>query len=153
MHFSERVVFLRKVFVTFTSSNSIGSYAIAVKFSAKQINFIKKCVHDSALSPAHLFALRGRRKRGLGTRLSTICKIMNIYIDFRIFVSASQSVQYFWKSTKTQIKLKPKFFYKIEHMLLSRSMIFLKVLFETANCMDIRPALDLYQINPYSEVI
>ena len=140
MHFSEKIVFLRKDFVTFTSSNSIGSYAIAVKFLAKQINFIKKCVHDSTLSPAHLFAIRGRRKRGLGTRLSTIWKIMNIYLDFRIFVNASQSIHYFWKNNKTQIKLKPKIFCKIEHILLSRSMIFLKVLFETENYMGITPA-------------
>ena len=58
----ENSVFFRKLpFATLTSSNSKGSDAIALKFSAKQINLMRK------------------------KSVSAICKIMNIDVDLRIF--------------------------------------------------------------------
>ena len=56
------------LFLTLTSLNSKGSYAIALKFSAKQINSFRK----KSVSP--------------------ICQIMNNDVDFRILVNASHSV-------------------------------------------------------------
>ena len=50
------------------SSNSKVYYAIALKFSAEQINLIAKKV------------------------VSAICEIININADFRIFVNASHSI-------------------------------------------------------------
>ena len=79
--------FGKLLFLTLTSSNSISTYAIALKFSVKQINLIRQ------------------------KSVSAICKIMDInvlYRDFRIFVSASNRV--FLKKTKT-IKIKSKFFF------------------------------------------
>ena len=68
----ENSFFLRKLlFLTLKSSNSKGSYAIALKFSSKQINLIS---------------------------VSMTCKIMNINIDIRIFVNARH--EYFWKTLK-----------------------------------------------------
>ena len=96
---------------------AIGSYAVLWNFQPIKL-ISQRSVSTIQPRPQRIFS------RGLGTRLSTICKIMNIYVDFRIFVSASQSVQYFRKNTKTQIKLKPKAFCKIEHMLLSRMLWF-----------------------------
>ena len=66
--------------LTLKSSNSKGYYAITLKFSAKQINFITK------------------------KRVSTIYEIISINADFRVFVNASHTV-FLKKSTKTQIKL------------------------------------------------
>ena len=82
----EKSVSLGKLLcVTLTSSTSQGHYAIALKFSAKQINLIRK------------------------KSVSVICKIMNINGDFRIIVNANHGA--FMKNTKTQIKLKPIFFF------------------------------------------
>ena len=70
-------------FLTLTSSNSKVYYAIALKFSAKQINLItKKC-------------------------LSPICEIMYINVDFRIFVNGSHS-----KKHKNTNKIKTKNFFE-----------------------------------------
>ena len=83
----EKSVSLGKLLcVTLTSSTSQGHYAIALKFSAKQINLIRK------------------------KSVSVICKIMNINGDFRIIVNANHGA--FMKNTKTQIKLKPIFFFE-----------------------------------------
>ena len=60
--------FRRLLFVTLASSSSNVYYAIAFKFSAKQINLIKE------------------------KSMPAICEKMNINADFRIFVKASQSV-------------------------------------------------------------
>ena len=69
------------------SSNSKGFYAIALKFSAKQINLIWK------------------------KSVSVICKIMNIIVDFRIFLNASRSV--FLKKHSNTNKIKTIIFWKI----------------------------------------
>ena len=60
--------FEKLLFLTLTSSISKGSYGIALKFSAKQINLIRK------------------------KSVSVICKAININVDFRIFVNASHSL-------------------------------------------------------------
>ena len=60
--------FGKLLFLTLTSSNSKGSYAIALKFSAKQLNLIRQ------------------------KSVSVICKITDINVDFRIFVNDSHSV-------------------------------------------------------------
>ena len=70
--------------LTLTSSNSKGPCAFALKFSAKQINLIRK------------------------KRVSAICKMININEDFRIFMNASHIV---FLNTKTQKKLKRFFFF------------------------------------------
>ena len=57
--------FGKLLFPILTKSNSIGYYAIALKFSAKQINLIRK------------------------ESVSAIFETMNINIDFRIFGSVS----------------------------------------------------------------
>ena len=65
----EKSFFFRTLlFLTLTSSNSKVYYAIALKFSFKQINLITK------------------------KSMSVICEIMNKNADFRIFVNASHSV-------------------------------------------------------------
>ena len=74
------------------SSNSKNSYTIAFKFSVKQERSV-----------------------------SAICKTMNINVDFRIFVKAIHSV-FLKKKTKTQIKLKPNFFWKIVGTLLLKML-------------------------------
>ena len=60
--------FVRILFLTLTSFNSKGYYRIALKFSAKQINMASK------------------------KSWSAICEIMDINVDFRIFVNSSHSV-------------------------------------------------------------
>ena len=51
-----------------------------------------------------------------------MCEIMNINVDFRTFVSASHTV--FLKKSKTQIKLKPRFFLENrEHTFVENTMI------------------------------
>ena len=65
----ENIFFFRKlVSQTLTSSNSKGSYAIALKFSGEQINLIRK------------------------KSMSTISTIMNINANFMIFANASHSL-------------------------------------------------------------
>ena len=54
--------------------------------------------------------------------MSAICKIMNINVAFRIFVNASHSVPL--KNTKTQIRLKPIFFFENRgHTFVENAMI------------------------------
>ena len=53
--------------------------------------------------------------------MSAICEIMNINPDFTTFVKANHSV-FLKKNTKTQIKLKPKFFLKVADTFLSRML-------------------------------
>ena len=77
--------------LTLTSSNSKGLCAFALKFSAKQINSIRK------------------------KRASAICKMINTNEDFRIFMNASHIA---FLNTKTQIKLKRFFLWKIGDKLL-----------------------------------
>ena len=60
--------FGKLLFLILTSSNSKGSYAIALKFSAKQIDLITK------------------------KSVCVICKIMNINADSRIFMNAGHSL-------------------------------------------------------------
>ena len=65
----ENRFFFRKIlFRNLTSSSSKGSYAIALKFSAKQMNLTKE------------------------KTVSLICRVMNINVGFEIFVKASQNV-------------------------------------------------------------
>ena len=72
---------------TFSKFEELQLYAVALKFSANQINLITK------------------------KSVSAICEIMNINEDFRIFVNTNHSV-FLKKHTKTQIKLKLNFFGK-----------------------------------------
>ena len=72
---------------TFSKFEELQLYAVALKFSANQINLITK------------------------KSVSAIFEIMNINVDFTIFVNANHSV-FLKKHTKTQIKLKLKIFGK-----------------------------------------
>ena len=83
---------MQYIMLRLASSNSKNSYTIAFKFSVKQERSV-----------------------------SAICEIMNINVDFRISVKAIHSV-FFLKKTKTQIKLKPKFFWKIVDTLLLKML-------------------------------
>ena len=92
----ERIVLSLKRYFDFDELQLKDFYAIALKFSAKQINWIRK------------------------KSVSAIYKIMSIHVDFRIFEDAS--IAYFKKNTKTQIELKPNIFWKIADTLLSRML-------------------------------
>ena len=70
--------FFRKLlFLTSNSSNSKVYYAIALKFSAKQINLITK------------------------KSMSAICDIMNIYAEFKIFYKTNKiKINFFKKNSR-----------------------------------------------------
>ena len=70
--------FFRKLlFLTSNSSNSKVYYAIALKFSAKQINLITK------------------------KSMSAICDIMNIYAEFKIFYKTNKiKINFFLKNSR-----------------------------------------------------
>ena len=70
--------FFRKLlFLTSNSSNSKVYYAIALKFSAKQINLITK------------------------KSMSAICDIMNIYAEFKIFYKTNKiKINFFFKNSR-----------------------------------------------------
>ena len=70
MHVSGRIVFSSEkcFFLALTSSNSNGYFAIVLKFSVKQSNLIRKKSE------------------------SVVSEIMNINVDFRIFVKVSHSL-------------------------------------------------------------
>ena len=80
------------------SSNSEGYYAIALKFTAKQIDLLRK------------------------ERVSAIYKISHINVDSRIFLNASHSV--FLKKHLNTNKIKPNFFLEnCRHAFVENAMI------------------------------
>ena len=86
MIMGEQFFFFRKLFFFNFDEIQLKSLfqVIALKFSSKQVNLISK------------------------KSVSAIWEIMNINVDFRIFVNATHSI--FLKKNITQVKLKPKFF-------------------------------------------
>ena len=54
--------------------------------------------------------------------MTAICEIININVDFRIFVNASHSV--FLKKYENTNKIKTKFFFEIAKTLLSRMLCY-----------------------------
>ena len=84
--------------LTLTSSNSKVYYAIALKFSAKQINFITK------------------------KKVSSICEIISINTDFRVFVNASHTV-FLKKNTKTNKIITKNLFENRGHTFVENAMI------------------------------